>query len=65
MSEKTKSVETPLASLLLETLRFCRIQDQLYQRAMTEVAQQERFRAAADARSEICYIIGFVVALLR
>ncbi len=50
MSEKTKSVETPLASLLLETLRFCRIQDQLYQRAMTEVAQQERFRAAAEAR---------------
>lgn len=38
MSERTKAVETPLADLLDEALRFCRVQDQLLARAVAEVS---------------------------
>jgi hypothetical protein len=51
MSEKTKAVETPLATLLDEVLKFCRIQDQLMSRALAEASAQEQFLAAVELRS--------------
>jgi hypothetical protein len=58
MSEKTKAVETPLATLLDEVLKFCRIQDQLMSRALAEVNAQEQFLAAVESR--FCVIFPFL-----
>ena len=58
MSEKTKAAETPLAALLDEALRFCRVQDQLYARAVGEVGMQHKLKQAEAARC------GFMIAFI-
>ena len=62
MSEKTKAAETPLASLLDEVLRFCRIQEQMYARAVAEVGMQQKFKLAADARCALFDLNGLYSA---
>ena len=50
MSERTKVVVAPLMALLDLSLRFARMQEQLYSRALAEVGLQSRFRSAVEAR---------------
>ena len=50
MSERTKVVVAPLTTLLDLSLRFARMQEQLYSRALAEVGLQSRFRSAVEAR---------------
>jgi hypothetical protein len=50
MSERTKVVVAPLMTLLDLALRFARMQEQLYARALAEVKKLEAFRRAAEAR---------------
>ena len=57
MSAKTRVAESPLADLLGEALRFCRVQDALYARALAEAHTQARFTLAAEARC-VCVCRG-------
>jgi hypothetical protein len=54
MSERTKAVVAPLLAILNESLRFARMQEQLYSRALAEVGLQAKFRKAVDTRCGGC-----------
>ena len=63
MSDRTKSVAGPLESLLDEGLRFSRVQEQLYARALAEISlhgddSDDAEDAVSDLASEYLPRIG-------